>query len=140
MISSMHSWKHSPKLSLRQYQSVRDYLRKGPPIYMSDSEREYKQWAGYKNAVKDLLNDPKTASWLDGPFDLDWSESQFHQLCERDRKEGYYATWKSKVKRRLVHTAVVASIFFWISHITSALGFLLLTNTSGYNGHPMTKL
>ena len=107
---------------------------------MSDSEIRGKQWTRYKNAVKDLLNDPKTAPWLDGPFDLDWSESRHYQLFERDREEGDGTTWKSKVKKRLVYTMVVGSILFWISHITSALGYLLLTNTSGHNGHPMTEL
>ena len=107
---------------------------------MSDSEIRDKQWARYKTAVKDLLNDPKTAPWLDGPFDLDWSERRHYQLFERDRREGDGTTWKSKVKRRLVHTVEVGSVLFWISHCTSALGFLLLTDPSVHNGHTMVEL
>ena len=139
MISSMNSWKTSPKPSLSWYQSVEDYLRKGPPIYMSDSEGRDQQWTGYKDAVKDILDDPKNAPWLKGPIDLDWSESRYHQLCERDLK-GDGTTWISKVNRKFAHMVVVGGILFWISHITSALGFLLLTNTSGHTSHPTAKM
>ena len=104
---------------------------------MSDSEIRDKRWTRYKTAVKDLLNDPKTVLWLDGPFDLDWSESRYSRLCERDRIERDGTTWISKLKRKLVHTV---GVLFWISHATSALGFLFLTNTSGKNGHPMAEL
>ena len=140
MILSMKSLKHNLKPSFCQYRSIRDYLRHGPPIYMSDSEIRNTQWASYKTAVKDLLNDPKTAPWLDGPFNLDWGEDRCYQLCERDQKDGDGTTWISRLKRKFVHTVVVGSVLFWISHITSALGFLLLTNTSGDDGHPMAAL
>ena len=139
MILSMKIWEHSPKPSLRRYQSVSDYLRHGPIIYMSDSERRDKHWAGYMDVVKDLLNDPRTAPWLNGPFDLDWSKSRYHRLRKRDGKDGNETKWISNVKRILDNVVVVGIILFWISHITSALGFLLLTNTSGHSGHPMTK-
>ena len=137
---NVKSWKHSPKLNLCRYQSVGDYLGHGSPISMSDSEIRCKKWSRYKNAMKDLLTDPKTAPWLGGPIDLDWSDSRYYRLCERDRKEGDGATCVSDLKRRFVLTVVVGIVLFWIPHIISALGFLILKSTSGYNGQPMAEL
>ena len=97
---NVKSGKHSPKLNLCRYQSVGDYLGHGSHISMSDSEIRCKQqWTRYKNAMKDLLTDPKTAPWLGGPIDLDWSDSRYYRLCERDRKEGDGATCVSNLKR-----------------------------------------
>ena len=115
MILRIQSLKQSLRPSAFRYQTVRDFLYYGPPIYMHYSEFQGDRWRGYQSAVDELLRDPGSSDWLDGYMEPEWTESV--------EKHG----WRGRDQRKIYHTL---SIFFWISHITSALGFLLIANTS----------
>ena len=97
------------------------------------------QWAAYESAVDELLRDPKTAPWLDGPLDQDWSETiiQQQQWLDHNWRSVDDLSRRYKIKRTLDH---MAGTLFWISHITSALGFVLIYNASGLVGHPLLEM
>lgn len=107
---------------------------------MHYSEARGNRWAEYESAVKDLLEDPKTAPWLDGPLDQDWSESLYEELGDQDRTIAKGRTRVSRPMRRLDHVAMTGAIIFWMSHITAALAFVLITNASGRKIHPMAEV
>ena len=130
----MHSSAQTSRQSVFRYQSVREYLNHGPPIYLDYSKIRFNQWADYESAVDELLKDPETAPWLDGPLDRDWDETiiQQQQWLDHDGRSVDALSGRYKIKRMLAH---VAGILFWIFHITSALGIVLIYNTSGPEGH-----
>ena len=106
---------------------------------MDCSKIRFNQWADYEGAVDELLKDPETAPWLDGPLDQDWSNTiiQQKQWLDHDWRSVDDVSGRYKIKRTLDH---MAGTLFWISHITSALGFVLIYNAFGPEGHPLLEL
>ncbi|KAL8856128.1 MAG: hypothetical protein Q9178_007253 [Gyalolechia marmorata] len=88
-----------------------------------------------KKVVRDLLKDPKSAHWLNGSMFGDGDEGQLQQWHgrDRDRKRAKHTQWLEFIAR-------VGEILFWILHITAALGYVLVRNSSGPKGHPMVEL
>ena len=106
---------------------------------MNYSSISFNHWASYESVVEDLLKDPETAPWLDGPLDQDWSETllQQKQWLDHDWRRDDDLSWRYRTKRTLDH---MAGTMLWISHITSALAFLLIANASGPEGHPWLEM
>ncbi|KAL8927109.1 MAG: hypothetical protein Q9172_001531 [Xanthocarpia lactea] len=142
MILSNDSLKPEPKPSTHPYRNIKDYLLHGPPIAGDHSETIDDGWTRYERAVKDLLKDPKSAHWLNGPMFGDWNDSQRQQWHSRyrDRKRAESTQWTSRARKGLKFLARGGEILFWISHITAALSYVLVTNSSGPKGHPMVEL
>lgn len=140
MLLSMQSLTQGPKPRNRRYQSVREYLSHGPPIHMDYSEFRRNDWAAYERDVEHLLEDPETAAWLDGPLGQAWSRILHQQAGTQDHKSAYSTTCGSRAARRLDSMAMCGGILFWVSNITAALAFVLITNTPGSNRHPMAEL
>lgn len=133
MISRMESLKRTPRPSAYRYESVRDFLEHGPPVYMHYSEIQDHRWRRYQNAVGEILRDPRTSVWLDGYMDPDLPERKGRQWWYKcDRGRVHHTLSISKVKDSVMQMATGALVLFWISHITSALGFLLIANTSEF--------
>ena len=107
---------------------------------MTPSETRRKDWAEYKLVVKDFLKDPETASCLDGPLDQGLNGNLYQQLDGPGRKRIVDTTRIFRPTRKLDHIAMCGGILLWISHITAALGFVLITNSSGPNSHLMAEL
>ena len=129
MLLGMKSLMESPRPSSRQYDSVRQYLHHGPPIYLTYPESTDPRWPGYERAVQKILDDPATAPWLDGPLDPDWTETSHRQLDWRGRVEAVHGLWGSRMEWNLDNWVKGSGILFWIFHITAALGFGLIANT-----------
>ncbi|KAL9598840.1 MAG: hypothetical protein Q9179_003765 [Wetmoreana sp. 5 TL-2023] len=130
------------KPSKRRYESAKDYLLCGPPVPPDYFDTRNDRWKGYERAVKDLLKEPETAHWLNGPMFGDWNESQGQQWHDhhRDLKQADNTQWISRARKGLGSIARVGGILFWISYITAALSFVLITNSSGPKGHPMAGI
>ena len=139
MILGMKFWTENLQPRIRRYQSIREYLRHGPPIYLDYSEIRTNRWVEYERAVKDLLQNPKTSSWLDGPLDHNWSKSLYQQSDEQGLKAAL-TTSTSRAIRRRDRIAIGGGILFWISHVTAALGFVLIANTSGPDSRRMAEM
>ena len=136
MILQMHlsAWP-----SACRYRSVREYLYFGPTIDTDYSRNRSNHWASYESVVKGLLKDPETVPWLDGPLDQDWTETllQQKQWLDSDWKSVDNFSWRYRTKRTMEN---VAGIVLWISHITSALAFVVISNASGPEGHPLLEM
>ena len=131
MILSRESLKRIPSQRACRYQSVREFLYHGPPTYMDFAEILDDRWRSYESAVDKILQDPGTFPWLDGPLDPRWSESVEKQLwLERGWERVDHASWIFKARGKLNRMAKGGLILFWISHITAALGFVLIANAS----------
>ena len=100
---------------------------------MSYTEETDPQWVRYGNAVKEILEDPNTAPWLDGPLDPGWTTTYF------PRKKKGQGTSLEELSSRILTTprslAQAVGILIWISHITAALGYVMMANTSGSNNY-----
>ena len=142
MILSMDSLKGEPKPSIRPYRNIRDYLLHGPSIPGDYSETIDDRWKRYERAVGDLLKDPQSAHWLNGPMFGDRNESQRRRRHGRNRdlKRAEHTQWTSRARKGLEFLARGGEILFWIMHITTALSFVLVTNSSGPKGRPMVDL
>ncbi len=136
MISSMMSLTQTPMPSARRYRNVREYLVQGPPIHMDHSEVRGTRWAEYESVVKNLLMEPEIAPWLDGPVDQDWSGRPYQEKKEVKID----TTWISRQVRRCDNITMGGCVLFWITHVTAALGFVLTSNTSEHQGHPMSEM
>ncbi|KAL9027726.1 MAG: hypothetical protein Q9196_003792, partial [Gyalolechia fulgens] len=141
MILSMDSLKREPKPRTRPYRNINDYLFHGPPIPLGYSETIDDRWTRYKRAVKDLLKDPKSAHWLNGPMFGVGNGSHRNQwhIRDRDRKRAEQTQWTSRARMGLELIVWGGEIFFWILHITAALSYVLVTNSSGPRGHPLVE-
>ena len=97
---------------------------------MDHSTTHSNHWASYESVVRDLLEDPETVPWLDGPLDQDWTKTllQQKQWSDNDCRSVDDLSWRYRIKRTLDH---MAGTPLWISHITSALGFVLIANAPG---------
>lgn len=106
---------------------------------MDYSTTRSNRWASYESVVRNVLEDPETAPWLDGPLDQDWAKTllQQKQWSNHDWRSAKDLSWRYRSKRTLDH---MAGTLLWISHITSALGFVLISNASGPEGAPFLKL
>ncbi|KAL8723289.1 MAG: hypothetical protein Q9181_007319 [Wetmoreana brouardii] len=142
MILSMDSLKRGPEPSNRRYESVKDYLLRGPPVPPDYFDTRNNRWRGYERAVKDLLKEPETAHWLNGPMFGDRNENHAQRWHGRNRnlKRANNTQWVSGARKGLEYIAKGGGILFWISHITAALSFVLITNNSGPKGHPMAGI
>ena len=123
----MRSLEQTPPPSDGHYQSIREYLYRGPPIYMNHSEVSHGSWAQYEEAVKDILDGDHASHWLDVPLERGWAKALLrgrsrweHDTSEHDGPTGHYG-----LQSVLDQTATIGAIFFWILHVTSALGFIL---------------
>lgn len=78
--------------------NVREYLHRGPPIYMDHTEIGNHRWARYEKAAEDILNDPETRPWLDGPLDQDWTDKLLQQKDwrEHDQRRVDNLSWKTE--------------------------------------------
>ena len=130
MLLNMTSLRQFRKPSPSEYQSVREFLYHGKPIYFNHSEINDDRWSSYEREVEKILRDPGISSWLDEPLDPSWVESREENWRESLRKRIDDTSWIFKVKRRLTRMTTFGPVLFWISHITAALSFLLIANTS----------
>ncbi|KAL8900816.1 MAG: hypothetical protein Q9207_005507 [Kuettlingeria erythrocarpa] len=133
MIVGMRSLAETPWPNGCRHKSVREYLYHGPPIYLNHHEIRDHRWIEYEKAVDNILKSPEAGHWLDSPLDQGWS----HGLPRKDfRGENNamrhnHPTWRYRWERVLEQTAITGGILFWILHITSALGFILVDNACG---------
>ena len=138
MLLKMQSLTESPKPSSWQYQSVRQFLRHGPLIHLTHREATNPQYLRYENAVREILCEPATAPWLDGPLDPNCTETSHPQLYWCGRVEADHISLGRRMKWIIDNWAISGEMIFWISHITAALGFALIANTvSEANRHPI---
>ena len=138
----MSSLAQTPPPSVGNFQSIREYLYQGPPIYMDHSEIPSRRWDQYEMTVDRIFKAPDAGHWLDGPLDQGWNKTLPRRRCQWDkgacRHEG--PTWQDKLKRVLEQSATSLGIFFWILHITSALGFVIVGNASVSDDHSLERL
>ncbi|KAL8731172.1 MAG: hypothetical protein Q9166_003579 [cf. Caloplaca sp. 2 TL-2023] len=120
-----------------EYRNVKQYLERGHYIYMdyTDTQSDFRQrsWKEYENAVKDFLQGPTGAAFLERPLDQDLMEAP------RRRKQKNRAC--TSVVKNIIDLLVGATmgIVFWITHITAALGFVLLANLASSGSDDITK-
>lgn len=129
----MRSLEQTPPPRDGHYRSIRKYLYHGPPIYMNHSEVSHRHWAEYEEAVSPILKDDHASDWLDAPLERGWTKALLrrrslweHDTSEHDGPTGHYG-----LQSVLDQTATIGAIFFWILHVTSALGFILADHGSG---------
>ena len=122
MILGMRSLRQSRKLRSCEYRSVREYLLRGPPIYLSYVESRNHQWIQYEKDVKDISRHPDAAAWLDGPLDP--------SMIEGGRTNAVTRSWKAKNRVKFDGLKLAVYILFWITHITAALAYVMLVNES----------
>ena len=119
-----------------QYQSIREYLCHGPPIFMNYDEVQQSWWPNYERMVDKILQDPETAQWLDCALNSDWGKSAGEQLRHERCGKGAddETTWLFKAKKKLHRLVPGIVLLFWILHITAALAFPLIVHNSTLNG------
>lgn len=134
-ILNSEALKRAPPPGAHHYQSIRAYLRHGPPIYMDYCEIQDSRWHDYEAVVEKILQDPETARWLNGPLDPDWGQSVEEQLRrERGETATDDTTWLFKAKRKLHCLVPGIIILFWIFHITAVLAYPLLARNATLQG------
>ena len=123
----MGSLAQNPPPSVGRYQSIREYLYHGPPIYMNHFEVPHQRWAQYEEAVNHILQDHNASHWLDAPLERVWTKALLRRRSrwEHDTNGDDGPTGQYEVQNVLDQTATIGAIFFWILHVTSALGFIL---------------
>lgn len=138
----MRSLAQTPLPSVRGYHNTREYLYRGPPIYMNYSEIRDHLWAQYEKAVDNILKDPEAGDWLDRPLDQNWNNALLREQCRWENNAGRHGapTRRHRLQRFLDQTAISCGILFWILHITSALGFILVDNASTSNDGFLERL
>lgn len=137
MLLQMQSLGQIATSSPRQgYFSVGQFLEQGPDIHMDRSEAHEASWPKYELAVKDFLRD-KGLAFLKKPLNRIWMEEPY-QGANKSRKPS--KTFRVGVESRISQLIGVSMgltmqsclhIFFWIGHITAALGFVLVANSAG---------
>ena len=109
---------------------------------MDYSETSDSRWAKYERELESLLQDSDTASWLDGPLDPASGERLIPRKQQREigsSRDGDIS-WIFRLKRRLHRLVMSGIILFWISHVTAALAFGLIKNTSGPEGQTLANM
>ncbi|CAL8580652.1 hypothetical protein XPA_006372 [Xanthoria parietina] len=135
MILSMGSLAQTPPPRAGHYQSIREYLYHGPPIYMNHFEVPRRRWAQYEEAVRQILKDNNASHWLDAPLERGWTKTLLrgrsrweHDTSEHDGPSGH------------LQLATIGAIFFWILHVTSALGFILADHASASDDYFLERM
>ena len=98
-------------------------------IHLTHAEATDPRWLGYYNVVQEILCDPATAPWLDGPLDPNWTETSDQQLDWCRRAEADHVPRGRRMKWKTGNWVIGGGILFRLSHITAALGFALIANT-----------
>lgn len=142
MIVGMRSLAVTPWPNGCRYQSVREYVYQGPPIYLNHPEIQDPRWVAYEKAVDKILRSSEADHWLDGPLSRSWSNGQPRKECrwEKNAKRDDDPAWRYRWQRILHQTAITGGIMFWILHITSALGFILVDNASRSDDYFLERL
>ncbi len=103
---------------------------------MDRSGAQEASWLKYELAVKEFLRD-KGPAFLKKPLNRLWMEEPY-QEANKSRKAS--KTVRVGVRSRISQLIGISMgltvqsclhIFFWIGHITAALGFVLVANSAG---------
>lgn len=130
MILQMWSLSQTALSNINGYRCIREYLYQGPPIYMNHAEIGDPRWARYEKEVDIILKDSGAGQWLDSPLGLLLQIPGLRDNDER-RQDGPYGPYgESWLQTAWDQTVISGGILFWILHITSALGFILIENAS----------
>ncbi|KAL8776884.1 MAG: hypothetical protein Q9213_008093 [Squamulea squamosa] len=97
---------------------------------MDRSELKQNSWLEYEAAVRKFLDAPENTGFLNKQLDQCWMEDShkeavngFRQMC---------TTISCQVRNKIdLSLGLGIGILFWVTHITAALGFVLIANTSG---------
>ena len=118
----MRSLRESQGLRSREYLCAREYLFRGPPIQMSYIESRNYQWIQYEKEVKNILEHPDAASWLDRRLDP--------SMREKSRKKVITRSWNAKDRAKCVEKNLAVYILLWITHIANAITHVMLATRS----------
>lgn len=83
------------------------------------------RWVQYERDVDKILKDPKAGQWLDSPLN-----ALLQNNDARRQDDPYRQSWLQRVWDQ---TAISGGILFWILHITSALGSILIDQASTHD-------
>lgn len=99
---------------------------------MNHFEVPHRRWAQYEEAVNHILRDHDASHWLDAPLERGWTKALLRKRSrwEHDTSGHDGPTGQHELQSVLNQTATIGAIFFWILHITSALGFILVDHAS----------
>lgn len=129
----------------QRYLSVGRFLEQGPDIHMDHSELQDNSWLNYELAVKEFLRD-RSSTFLNKPLDRLWMEEPYQ---DADTSRESWTAVSVGLKNRINLLIGVSMglmmqcclhVLFWVGHITAALGFVLVANTSGSGGSPSAAL
>lgn len=104
---------------------------------MNHFEIQDSRWARYERVVKDPLMNPDTAPWLDGSLDRYWTEDLKQKRRPERGRRRIDLYWRDTLKRVVNQSG---GILFWILHITSALGFVLIANAPEPGSHLLVRM
>ena len=125
----------------RGYLSNRTVLLYGPRIGCRQPNANDSQWKLYGQEMDKILQAPEALPWLDGPPDPLWRQAFSTTECMREENR---PSVLAKIKYRSIAAlgllAPLGPMLFWISHITSVLAYVLISNTTGSEGVWLTNL
>lgn len=126
-----------------RYPSLRVFLQHGPHVQVDDSDLicPRPRWENYMSKVADFLSDPMNAPCLDGPFDYFWRKVLYQVPTPPiDRDKRFNAKQPYMWKRMARKVTVAVLILYWITHITAALGLLLISDPYDQSHNTLNKM
>ena len=97
------------------------------------SENINSQWRRYSETVKEILEDPETACWLDGPLNPAWFRPFDGRLGNYRKTSAAYKRRRSNFRKILEKLANYVRFMTWILHVTAALAYPMLASTLDNN-------